>query len=801
MYFCSSTLAFSFMKRLCSVLFTYSLCLLATQLLAQTGSITGQISADGQGLPFATVLVEGTSLGVAANAEGQFTIRQIPTGTYTLKVSAVGYQPLAQQVTVTPGNQQQLNITLITDRLNLNEVVVSGTRYNLSRKESPVVVNVLNAKVFEASQAMALSEGLNFQPGVRVETNCQNCGFTQVRLNGLEGAYSQILVNSRPVFSALNGVYGLDQIPTNMVERVEVVRGGGSALYGSNAIGGTINIITKDPTENTWQAGSSLGLIDGTALDHTVNYNASLVSNDLSRGITLYGLLRNRESYDANADGFTEITELENNTIGIKAYLEPTSFSKLIADFSVIQEYRRGGNQLELPPHLTDITERLDHNTLIGGLTYEQYSRDNHNKYVVYTSGQYTERDSYYGGLGGARTAQDSTTALNAYGNTYALAWVTGAHFTRHPGGASTLTGGIEHQLSDVSDQIPGYDRVIDQQVNTLGLFGQWEWQPTRKLKTLVGGRFDHTTVNGQYQVGQVQRQADVTLNVFSPRLTVMYTLNQQLQFRGGYARGFRAPQAFNEDLHISSVGGEPQFVILGIGLDKEVSDTYTASVSYDRNIKGMQASVLLEGFHTTLRNPFTIVSTGAVLPNGSILEEVRNGDGAYVQGINLEASIAPTTSLILQAGGTLQQSVYRQGQVLFEPETPTEAEPPIVVDRFMRTPNLYGYLTANWQPGNRFETNLTSTYTGSMTVPRVVSESGFLNLVQSSAFYDLNLKLTYHIEAGKNLHLSLSGGVQNLFNSFQNDFDSGPTRDSDFVYGPARPRTLFVGVKIGNSH
>jgi len=773
--------------------------LAASSLYAQTGTLVGQVSANGAGLPFATVQIEGTTLGEAADAEGRFTIKDVPAGTHTVKIRAVGYQTLVQEVNIAAGGQYTLDVSLTEDRLNLNEVVVSGTRYGLDRKESPVVVNVLTAKVFSASQSLALSEGLNFQPGVRVETNCQNCGFTQVRLNGLEGAYSQILINSRPVFSALNGVYGLDQIPTNMVERVEVVRGGGSALYGSNAIGGTINIITKTPTENNWQVGSNSAIIDGEAFDQTINYNGSLVSNDLNRGLTLYGLYRNREEYDADGDGFTELTALENTTIGLKAYLEPTSYSKLTADFSYIDEFRRGGDRLELLPHLTDITERLGHNTIIGGLSYEQYSRDQQNKYVAYASVQHTARDSYYGGLGGGRTPEDSTTALNAYGNTDDLALVTGLQFTRHTGGNTTLTGGLEYQLSDVEDLIPGYDRVIDQQVNTVGLFAQWEWKPTSKLKTLLGSRYDYTTVDGQYQVGQVQRQADVSLGVFSPRFTVLYDFTPQLQLRGGYARGFRAPQAFNEDLHISSVGGEPQFVILGNNLDKEVSDSYTASLSYQTNRKGMQASFLIEGFYTSLSNPFTLVSTGAVLPNGSILEEVRNGDGAFVNGANVEVSAAPSAELTLQAGGTLQRSVYREGQVLFEPETPDEAEPTIVVDRFMRTPNLYGYITANWQVHPRFAADVTGTYTGGMTVPRVVSESGFLDLVQSDAFFDLNLKLTYDVELGSKLNLELSSGIQNLLNSYQDDFDTGPTRDSDYIYGPARPRTVFFGVKIGH--
>src|SRR5690606_31952716 len=210
-----------------------------------------------------------------------------------------------EAVSIRPDATSTLTAILREDNLNLNEVVVSATRYGVDRKEAPVIVNVISPKIFNATQSVAMSETLNYQPGVRVETNCQNCGFTQVRLNGLEGAYSQILINSRAVFSALSSVYGLDQIPTSMVDRIEVVRSGGSALFGSNAIAGTINVITKDPVENTWQVGSTHSLINGSRWDNTIDFNASIISEDLATGVTFYGMNRNRQAFDANGDGFT----------------------------------------------------------------------------------------------------------------------------------------------------------------------------------------------------------------------------------------------------------------------------------------------------------------------------------------------------------------------------------------------------------------------------------------------------------------------------------------------------------------
>ncbi|MEO1628732.1 MAG: TonB-dependent receptor, partial [Bacteroidota bacterium] len=387
-----------------------SLVLLAFSLAAYgQATLSGKVSGpSGEPLGYVAVSLEGTGLGAIADGEGNYTIENVPDGNYTIHAMHLGHRTASEQLSVVEGQSVETNFSLREDALNIDAIVVSGTRYERDRVNNPVVVNVLDNKLLNATQSIAISEGLNFQPGVRVETNCQNCGFTQVRLNGLEGAYSQILINSRPIFSALNSVYGLDQIPTNIVERVEVVRSGGSALYGSNAIGGTINIITREPVENSWEIGSNTALIDGDALDQTLNLNGSVVSEDLSTGVTFYGMSRKRDSYDANGDGFTELVELENTVFGARAFFKPGERSKISLDFSALEEYRRGGNRLDLAPHFTDITEELDHNTFFGGINYEQWSKDSRNKFSIYTSAQNTQRGSYYGGLGGGQTAEDS---------------------------------------------------------------------------------------------------------------------------------------------------------------------------------------------------------------------------------------------------------------------------------------------------------------------------------------------------------------------------------------------------------
>ncbi|MBI6116242.1 TonB-dependent receptor [Salegentibacter maritimus] len=778
-----------------------TLLILSTSLAVAQNSetnISGTITSNGEVVPFASVYIKDKPIGTHADVNGKYELN-VPTGPATIIARSQGYRSQSKEIEVTDNKKQTINFSLIEDALGLEQVVVSATRNRISKKEAPVIVNVLSPKLFEATQSISLADGLNYQSGVRVETNCQNCGFTQVRLNGLGGEYTQVLVNSRPVFSALNGVYGLEQIPISTIERVEVVRSGGSALFGSNAIAGTVNVITKEPINDSWEVSSNLALIDGETADRNVNLNASVVSEDLSSGVTVYGIFRDRDAYDANKDGFSEITKLTNNSLGAKAFLRPNDNSRIGLDFTGIREYRRGGDRIDLAPQFTDITEELDHNTIFTGLDYELWDDERKNNASAYISVQHTNRDSYYGGLGGGRSKADSIAANNAFGKTTDLAVVSGAKYSHSFSNKDVLTTGLEYQLNETEDEITGYNRIVDQKVNSIGLYGQYEWKPIEDFTALIGARLDHVSVDGLYGIQNIQRSTEISETVLSPRLTILYNLSENLQFRGGYARGFRAPQAFNEDLHISSVGGEQRFVILSENLESEFSNAYTASFDFTKNYNKVQTNFLIEGFYTSLKNPFTIVSTGTSLPNGSILEESRNGSGAYVAGTNMEFTISPNESLFFQAGATIQRSIFKENQVLYEADGNSAGEEDVILDEFIRSPNVYGFLNSNWSINDNFNLDLTGSYTGSMIAPRVVSETGFIKLIDTEDFLNMTAKFTYHFDPIENFHVELSGGVQNLFDSYQNDFDRGPLRDSDYIYGPNRPRTVFIGLKFGD--
>ncbi len=243
----------------------------------------------GEHLSFINVFLKGTTIGTSTDATGHYYLKNLPEGKYTLVMKTLGFKTVEKPITLKKGKTLEINFEAEEDLVSLDGVVVSANRNETTRRLAPSLVNVLDSKTFETTHATSLADGLNFQPGVRVENNCQNCGFQQVRINGLEGPYTQILVDSRPIFSALTGVYGLEQIPANMIERVEIMRGGGSALFGSSAIAGTINIITKEPLRNSAQISHSLTMIGGDRPDNSTTINASLVTDDHKAGIYMFG--------------------------------------------------------------------------------------------------------------------------------------------------------------------------------------------------------------------------------------------------------------------------------------------------------------------------------------------------------------------------------------------------------------------------------------------------------------------------------------------------------------------------------
>lgn len=752
----------------------------------------GDVKEEMAHIPFATVSIKGTSIGTAADVTGHFSITNLPTGKQTVVVSAVGYQTHEREVELFANQSVSIFVELKPDNIGIEQVVVSADRNEKSRRETPTIVSAISSKLFGRTQNVTLIEGLNFAPGLRMENNCQNCGFTQVRMNGLEGPYSQILINSRPVFSGLAGIYGLELIPANMIERVEVVRGGGSAMYGSNAIAGTINLITKDPVANIFSAAGSLattgGAINGgNAGDHNFNFNGSYVGDDYKTGMSLFAFTRKRDPFDANGDGFSEIASIENTTLGTRLFQRVGNRAKVTLDYFNINESRRGGNKFDLPLHSSDIAESVEHRINSGAIAYDLLMREE-DKFSVFFSGQSVDRDSYYG----------ANHDLSAYGNTTDFTYSTGVLYIRKIDrlgfAPAMLTSGMELNGGDLEDQKLGYydpsenvnhagTLVANQQTHTQAGFLQSEWKKGNWVFA-AGLRFDH------YQVSdKMKDHGDVTGKVFSPRLSLLYNLTKQLQFRGGFARGFRAPQIFDEDLHIETSGSRKVVHENAPDLKQESSNSFTASLDYSNRSGQWQFQFLAEGFFTQLIDPFAN-EYGSPDQNGTVIyTRVNAADGAWVKGINLELNGSPSSKFQFQSGLTIQRSEFEKPQEFGE-------------TRFFRSPDTYGYLSLDYSPAVRLNLALTGSYTGPMLVPYFgpkLENPGQGQLNKSSDFFDAGLKVSYQIKLTEVVRMELSGGIKNIFNQYQSDFDTGKDRDPAYVYGPISPRTIYFGVKIGN--
>lgn len=760
--------------------------------------LSGTVRHAGEGLPGAHVQLKGSGVGAVSDRNGSFSF-EAPVGTHRLRVTFLGMIPLEQEVVLVAGQEVRLDLELKADRLGLQQVVVSANREEVSRKEAAVRVEVINSKKMQQLQAAALTDGLSFSPGVRTENNCQNCGFSAVRLNGLPGAYTQILIDGRPVFSALNGVYGLDQIPASMIERTEVVRGGGSVLYGGNAVAGTVNIITRKPVANGFSIWQQSSLIEGQTPESNTQFHFDLVDNDQKAGISLYGSLRNRQWHDITGDGFSDITQLNGRSIGANAFINFSKRLQFNANAYSLSEFRRGGNGFALEPHQTDLTEQLQHR--VNGLRTELswFSANYRHKITAYNSSQFTSRHSYYGGGGRVLLPGDSLTAddllaLNAYGQAQDRSIVTGLGWQHFHSDKLQFTAGTEFWFNSIIDRMPGYNRLLDQRYQVWGNFLQAEYKPIHRWKLQGGLRYDLVQLNGHY---------DLSTDVFSqarqfpmllPRLSSLYDLNAHTQLRFTWAQGYRAPQAFDEDLHIELVGGSARFVRLGDDLKPERSNSFTLALEQERSYRETGFLSAVELFYTRLQHPFLLIDA-EVLPSGVQVINKRNGSGAEVYGTNVSQQIAFQGGGNLQLGMTFQRALLNAPEQVWASEDGSEA---VFTEVLLRTPNWYGYANFRQPFGMKWALQANLQLTGPMQVPHVLDAATARTVLKESpAFADLALFIDRQWILAPRLRLEGSIGVQNLFNSFQRDLDTGAERDAGYIYGPTRPRTFLLSFRL----
>ena len=639
-----------------------------------------------------------------------------------------------------------------------SEVEVAAERRDARLRDAPVRTEVVTRDFVEQVGARTLADAVEYTTGVRVENNCQNCNFSQVRLLGLEGPYTQILMDGQPTLSSLAQVYGLEQIPARLIDRLEVTKGGGAALLGPGSVGGVINVITREPTERGAQLDTTVGMTHGQP---TFGTSGALdwVTGDRKGMVTAYGQADRVEAVDLTGDGFTEVSRRSLDAGGLRAHrLLLDSRARLTVDASALREARRGGNALDLPPHEADIAEDIDSTRAAATVTW-LHAPTPRTDYRLTLSAADTQRDSYYG------VGKDPL----AYGDTRSRLGVADLLVNRYAA-RHVVSGGLQLTAERLQDRQPGYGRTIDQRYQQVGVFVQDEWTMRPGWQLLTGVRVDTHSALDAPQV--------------LPRAALRVSPRPALDLRVSFAQGIRAPQIFDEDLHIASVGGEARVVVVDPDLRAERSVNWMAGGEWKPSLFGGQALLEINGFHTRLRDQFHLQEQD--VPGTAEREFLKMNLGtATVRGVEANAGWGRGDHLVIQGGVVVQRSTFGQ------------PDPDFGSTRFFRTPDLYGNLSVTVKEVLPVDVFAGLRMTGSMLAPHFAGAIAEDRLETTPSFLQVDLSVARRIANGP-VPLTLTLAVRNLTNAYQEDLDQGPLRDSAYVYGPRLPRTVSLSMRIG---
>lgn len=710
---------------------------------------------EGHPVKKAIVLIPEISKSAETDESGIFKITEIPPGRYHVEVFAEGYMDFSSDFFDLQQSNFIYNLTLI--KKISEEIVVTATRTPKLFSETPIKTEIISAEDIEKRVATNLADTLYQTTGVRVENDCQNCNFTQVRINGMEGKYTQILIDSSPVVSAMTGVYGLEQIPAEMLDRIEIVKGGGSALYGGNAVAGVINVLTKEPQENKTTLKLHQESISGEPFTN-IGFRSSLVSKDLNTKAFLFASYQKREPVDLNDDSFSELGTISNTSFGLNLYnyLSEIKGNLKLSLFRIFEE-RRGGDLFDKPPHEANTAEWVKTDQLGFSSDWNHYLSENIH-YNLSFSFVDAKRNTYYG----------SHMDPNAYGITKNPIMFLNSQLN-YQAGSHVFSIGAQYKRDKIKDEATGYERIIEDVYHESGLFIQDDFKIGKTFSLLIGLRLN--------------KHSALERTIFTPRLSLLVNISKDLGFRTSFSTGFRAPQVFDEDLHITQVGGEGMMITNSPDLKEEKSYSLNSGFDYGKQIGRNLIQFSIEAFYNNLSDTFILHEVGRI-EKARIFERI-NGAGSRVYGFSLDFGFVLGANLSLATGWTIQRSQL------------DEPEPEFNSKEFFRTPNSYGYFNMSYENEKLFNIDLSGEYTGSMKAPHYTGYIDEDRLETTPCFWIVNLSLRKPITIKETYKVSLFIGANNILNSYQKDLDKGMDRDSGYVYGPAKPSSFYAGFEF----
>ncbi|KOS07640.1 TonB-dependent receptor [Flavobacterium akiainvivens] len=731
-----------------------------TALHAQTAKINGRVTDGKTGILAATVLIEGLNLLAVADENGNYIIENIPAGSYEVIAASVGYSTLRQKFTILDGETQTLDFKLQQDDESLDEVVITGTMKEVSRMDSPIPVEIITPKLFKKNPTASLFEAVGMINGVQPQLNCNVCNTGDIHINGMEGPYTMILIDGMPIVSALSTVYGLSGIPNSIVERIEVVKGPASSLYGSEAMGGIINVITKAPYKAPLVSADYFFTSWGEhSLDAAVKINAGKAKSLL--GINYFNY---QVKADKNHDNFTDVTQQNRISIFNKWDFEREENRQASIAGRYVYEDRWGG-EMDWTPAFRGS------DSIYGESIYTQraeviglYQLPTAERIFTQFSYNWHNQDSYYG--------------TTPYMATQQVAFVQ-AYWDKQFGDNHTFLLGAAFRYTHYDDNTPGTanENGVNrpQETPLPGVFIQDEWTLNERHKLLGGYRFDYDKNHG---------------GVHSPRVAYKFSPNQHNTLRASFGTGFRVVNLFTED-HAALTGSRDVVIAEELKPERSLNGNlnYVLKIPTDAFVLGLDATAFYSYFTNKIVGDFDTDPTKIIYDN-------LNGH-AISQGLSLNTDLTFNFPLKVMAGISYMD--------VFQMEENENGS--LQRTQQLHAPKWSGNYVATYSFPNNYSIDLTGNWYGPMRLPILPND---YRPEYSPWFLTANIQATKKFDNG----LEFYGGVKNIFDFVPGDplmrpfdpFDqhvndpvnnpNGYTFDTTYNYASMQGRRVFLGVR-----
>ncbi len=759
-------------------------------------------------IPYATIYVKETTMGTVADGTGHFSLAHLPVGKQTIVAQFVGYKPQEIEINMEDGEVTQLLFELEEDVFNLEQVVVTGTRTQHYVKNVPIRTEVVTARALKNKNAWNVFEALEGVPGIRVENQCQSCNFTMVRMQGLGSEHTQVLINGQPIYSGLASVYGLEQIGTGNLDRIEVIKGAGSALYGSSAIAGAINIITKDPSPIPT---ISADIQFGNHNSNIYNLNASMLNEKGNVGISVYAQKIDHSVIDETGegnttdevktkDGISDRVASKLHNVGASIHIENPFFNddKLVIRGKAINEHREGGvitdDYYKNP--FTEGTESISTDRYEAEINYKiEFDKSavlsfnntfiNHNRNATNDSYLTDYMDTHDGAMPNVLDMRPYLAEENSLISTLTFGKEIGKH---------NILIGLQHYITDldesgmyvVVDEVnqyygDSYKSIANKHAQEFGAFIQDEWVVSSDFTVVPGVRVDYHTSGEEYSSDRQVFDSDFPKTEFkrtsiNPRLALKYNVGEHVTLRANVGTGFRAPYGFSEDLHLCS--GSPR-VWKSSDLEAETSRSANFSADYYGHHIQLSANI----FYTYLKDKIDFTDADDNVKNLGYTYQWRNIDDAVVKGIEMTLLLNPIRELNIGADFSFNSGKYNNVR---EDWIGTEYEG--VSNKISRFPTTSGSVKIEYAPRN-WNFTLYGIFQGKSYIDYISETESNSKIKETDPYMTFNASISKTFDK-----VRLYVGGKNIFNYIQ---DERHLDDAAFIYAPLYGALYYAGISI----